>query len=190
MRGAVLRVGAALREQVGFRGAFTIDGVLTRDGFRPTELNARFGAALMGMCAGLEFPLYLLHLMIVQGIELGFDPAELERCILEHVAANPSGGALAVFPTPFEESQTHILERTPQGWEDSGPDEPWTARAILGPHPAGGIAIVRLNAERIEVGRSIAPLVADILEHLDRRFLLGIGPLEPARDVRTPGSSI
>lgn len=44
MRALALRVGAHLRDAYGFRGVFTIDGVLTADGFRPTELNPRFGA--------------------------------------------------------------------------------------------------------------------------------------------------
>src|SRR5690606_4075064 len=39
MRALCRRVGEHLRRTVGYRGVFTVDGVLTRDGFRPTELN-------------------------------------------------------------------------------------------------------------------------------------------------------
>ena len=46
MRKTAKRVGAYLRRQYGYRGVFTIDGVLTSTGFMPTELNPRFGAAL------------------------------------------------------------------------------------------------------------------------------------------------
>ena len=46
MREAARRVGAVLRDEVAYRGAFTLDGVATVDGFRPTELNPRFGAGL------------------------------------------------------------------------------------------------------------------------------------------------
>src|SRR6266498_1384076 len=42
-------VGVALRDQVGYLGAFTVDGVLSEDGFLPTELNTRYGAGLMVM---------------------------------------------------------------------------------------------------------------------------------------------
>ncbi len=41
MRDAARRVGEHLRSAYGYRGAFGIDGVMTSDGFRPTELNSR-----------------------------------------------------------------------------------------------------------------------------------------------------
>ena len=41
---AARRVGAHLQREHGYRGAFGIDGVLTADGFRPTELNTRMSA--------------------------------------------------------------------------------------------------------------------------------------------------
>ena len=44
MRDVVRRVGAHLQAAHGYRGAFGIDGVLTADGFRPTELNTRMSA--------------------------------------------------------------------------------------------------------------------------------------------------
>ncbi len=54
MRDAARRVGEQLRDEVDFRGAFTLDGVATADGFRPTELNPRFGAGLMVITRGLD----------------------------------------------------------------------------------------------------------------------------------------
>ena len=53
MREAARRVGEQLRAEVEFRGAFTLDGVATADGFRPTELNPRFGAGLEVITRGL-----------------------------------------------------------------------------------------------------------------------------------------
>ena len=44
MRDAARRVGRHLQRAHGYRGAFGIDGVLTADGFRPTELNTRMSA--------------------------------------------------------------------------------------------------------------------------------------------------
>jgi predicted ATP-grasp superfamily ATP-dependent carboligase len=41
------RVGRALADRVGFRGAFGVDGILSEDGFVPTELNPRFAAGLV-----------------------------------------------------------------------------------------------------------------------------------------------
>jgi hypothetical protein len=41
MRDLARRVGDALRERVGYRGAFTVDGILSAEGFLPTELDPR-----------------------------------------------------------------------------------------------------------------------------------------------------
>ena len=61
MRTAARRVGDYLREAVGYRGAFTIDGVVGEDGFLPTELNPRSGAGLHTMLRALpDIPFQLL----------------------------------------------------------------------------------------------------------------------------------
>ena len=54
MRDAARRVGALLQREFDFRGAFTLDGVAMTDGFRPTELNPRFGAGLGMIASGLD----------------------------------------------------------------------------------------------------------------------------------------
>jgi hypothetical protein len=61
MRDLARRVGAGLRERVGYRGAFTVDGVLAAEGFLPTELNPRLGAGLSMMTMDLPgLPVSLL----------------------------------------------------------------------------------------------------------------------------------
>ena len=46
MRDVARRVGSLLRDRFGFLGTFTVDGIMTEDGFVPTELNPRVGGAL------------------------------------------------------------------------------------------------------------------------------------------------
>ena len=68
MRAAARAVGDVLRRDVDFRGAFTLDGVATADGFRPTELNPRFGAGLSVITRGLDgVPLPLVLDLVVAG---------------------------------------------------------------------------------------------------------------------------
>ena len=43
---AAVRVGRALHDHIGFRGAFTVDGVVGAQGFVPTEINTRTGGGL------------------------------------------------------------------------------------------------------------------------------------------------
>ena len=57
MREVARRVATRLAEQVGYRGGFSVDGVLTADGFLPTELNPRFSGGLGAIAKGLpDFP--------------------------------------------------------------------------------------------------------------------------------------
>lgn len=81
MRAVVRQVGRHLRDTVDYRGVFTVDGVLTADGFRPTELNPRFGAAIGTLGRGADLPLYTLHLLSVDAPDLDLRPAELEATI-------------------------------------------------------------------------------------------------------------
>ncbi|HSJ46299.1 MAG TPA: hypothetical protein VK923_16605 [Euzebyales bacterium] len=82
MRAYARRVGDHLHAALGCRGAFSIDGIMTADGFRPTELNPRFGAALGLLSAAVEVPLYLLHLAVVEDVAADWRGADLERMIV------------------------------------------------------------------------------------------------------------
>jgi hypothetical protein len=61
MRSIARAAGAGLRAEVGFRGPFTVDGVVNGDRFQPTELNPRMGAGLNVIARGLpDLPVQLL----------------------------------------------------------------------------------------------------------------------------------
>ena len=78
LRALARRVGEHLRSTLGYRGAFTIDGVLGADGFVPTELNPRYGAALGVMTARLpRLPTLLLNLAVVEGVPADWRPETL-----------------------------------------------------------------------------------------------------------------
>src|SRR3712207_3775703 len=83
MRDLARRVGAGLRDRVGYRGAFTVDGVLAAEGFLPTELNPRLGAGLSVMTRDLpELPVGLLHCALIAGDRLAYGAADLEDQVL------------------------------------------------------------------------------------------------------------
>lgn len=92
MRAVARRAGERLREEVDFRGTFTVDGVVTSDGFWPTELNPRFGAGIMTMARGAGIPMVLVNDLIVGGHEMGRTAAELEVDVLAHADARRGGG--------------------------------------------------------------------------------------------------
>ncbi len=185
MRALARRVGAALAQSVGYRGVFTIDGVLTADGFLPTELNPRFGAALMILCRGLpELPMYLLHLAMAEGEDLPWRGEDLERLLVRSGDAERRGGGAAMLGKKIDQDVLRGLVCGPEGWRFAVDDEPTDAIFSLGPGPVGGYARVVLDPERTPRGPSAAPRIRDALEFVDRAMELGIGRLEPAVDVR------
>jgi hypothetical protein len=183
MRSVAKRVGAHLRTTVGYRGAFTIDGVLTSEGFRPTELNPRFGGALGLLTRGMqELWLYFVHLALIEGIEADWRPADLETLILEHADAHRAAGGMANIPRSVPETSIFHVRLDAGRW---GPgEEPGDATVTIGPGSTGGLAFVRLNPDTTPVGPPSAPLIAGVLRFLDVHLNLGLGVLEPAAPAR------
>lgn len=186
MRSLAKRVGACLRDEVGYRGAFTIDGIMTAEGFRPTELNARYGAALSMLAAGLpELPLYLLCEMVREGEDFDFRPEALERLMLEAADANRGGGGWSVVPGPKQtDTVRHRLVREDGAWRFADDDEPHHANLSFGPSAVGGFLRFSPLPEHIEVGRPMVDRVVEVYGFADRVLGTGFGPLEGARDVR------
>ena len=184
MRAFCRKVGRHLDQSVGYRGVFTIDGVMTRGGFRPTELNPRFGAALMPVSRSAPFSIYLLHLMIADGLALDWRPADLERLLLGLADATRVGGCNAMTERRIEEDTREGFVLEADGWRPAAEGEAPHATAVLGPAATGGIAIATLVPEQTPVGPPVGPRVAGLLSFLDGHWDLGIGGLVGAPDVR------
>jgi len=185
MREAARRVGRWLQAEVGYRGSFTIDGVMTVDGFRPTELNPRFGAALGVLSQGIKgLDLYLLHLLIAEDLDLDFRPTELEALLIHAADEHRSAAASAMVDGAPDETQTAGLVREGRGWRLAEEGEAIAAAATWGPMASGGIVLLKLAAEHLPTGPPAGPLVASALRFLDQHWELGLGPLEAAPDVR------
>lgn len=196
MRALAIRVGAYMRDKVGYRGTYTIDGIMTRDGFRPTEINPRFGAALNTMARSLpELPLILFNMALIEEFDARDWKSELfGKLLLESADNHRAASAMAIVQTPISESRELRLEwfggryridPTPSPAPDEEDERPIAdVTVVMGPNPVGGYVGLRLDATHLPEGEALAPRVADILDLLDREFSLGIGRLEPAVDVR------
>jgi len=184
MREAVQRAGAYLRETVGYRGTFTIDGVMGMQGFVPTELNPRFGAAIGILSHSMpHLDLYLLHLAVVEGVPLDFTPAELEAVLLHATDTHRHGKAMQVLDQTVTESRQEAFALTPTGWQPAAERDAHVT-VQLGPSPAGGLLRVLIDSAHMPVGNPIAPRIAALFNMIDARWNLGIGELVPARQVR------
>lgn len=185
MRDTARRLGEHLRASVGYRGAFTLDGILTADGFMPTELNPRFGAALgMINLAVPELPLMLLNLALVEGVEVDWRPREVEALLLERADAQRAGSTMAMTSTLQTGNVTLRLALDDTGWREVPEGAPADATLTFGPAATGGIVFAAFDPSRTPVGPPLAPRAVSLLAWADARLGLGLGPLEPAQDVR------
>jgi hypothetical protein len=178
-------VGAALRDRVGYLGAFTVDGVLSEDGFLPTELNTRYGAGLMVMADSREdLPLWLLNLAVVEGEPLGLGSAVLEADVLERADRHRSGAVWTVTHRAPPTSRQSPVAFSPGGARFASPGEQPAGTLWFGPSNVGGYVRLALDPARIPVGPSVAPLAVDAFALADERLATSIGPMSPARPVR------
>jgi len=171
MRDVARRVGAHLRDHYDYRGAFTVDGVVTTEGFRPTALNPRAGAASGAMTNPSGVPFQLLNKALVEREPIDARAAELEELIVSTADAKRGGGAYASAPGEPWEQQTHDV------------NEP-AGTITLGPSGVGRFALFAPREGTIEIGASFAPKATEAFAYIDEAFAAGFGPLEPARDVR------
>lgn len=192
MRALAVRIGDELRATVGYRGVFTIDGIMTERGFRPTELNPRFGGGIWRIGRPIpQLPLLLLHLAVCERDDLDWRPNDLEALLLSLGDSQRSGGGLALVAVGPEDSrfigmsirpgEGSPLERATFYEDPDAPEAHWQVR--YGPHPVGGFMGLEPKPEFQPVGQSLAPALADVINALDEHWSLGLGTLTPAKDV-------
>lgn len=109
MATAASRVGRLLRSEVDFRGCFTLDGVVTAQGFLPTEVNPRQGAGLFVMLKGLDsIPVSLLMDALGGGVDLGLSASRIEADLTPIADEHPAGGTWATVGAPVPELGTAV----------------------------------------------------------------------------------
>ena len=187
MRDVARRVAKRLGEQVSYRGGFSVDGVLTTDGFLPTELNPRFSGGLGAIAKGLpDFPLHLVLAALVSGYDTGLTAGQFEEMLVESADVHRWGGGGYSLPSlhPTETDQRNVI-LSGDDVRLAGADEQPHGELMLGPSAVGAYLRFEPHADRVLPGRSIAPMVASAFKLADTTWGTGIGHLEPARDLRT-----
>ncbi|MBA3653432.1 MAG: hypothetical protein H0W70_04490 [Actinobacteria bacterium] len=185
MRDIARRVGAELRRRVDFRGAFTVDGVMTAGGFRPTELNPRLGAGLRALGRGLpQVPFDLLNQVIVSRPDLDYRPAEFEEVVLDAADRHRGGGTWRGVTTTLEPVPVRPLTWTGDGWRWAADDAPADGWVEAGASNLGGFIRLTTNAARTPAGPSLAPRAAAFYAFSDAELGTDIGALTPASDLR------
>jgi len=189
MRDLVRRTGEHLRDRVGYRGAFGIDGVLTRDGFRPTELNSRAPGGLMTLASGVDPGAFkLLQLTLLAGRDPRVTVEELEAWAVPAMDAGRVTKAVAMGERRVVDQSVDI----PVVWDGSGLrralDDEANGRVLVGPSAVGIFS--KLAGDVLARGDRIGHLNAALLGFLDEELDAGFGPVEAAPDVRATAPAV
>ena len=185
MRRLAFTVGTALRETVGYRGPFGIDGILAGDGFLPTEMNTRSGALYGPLARSLPgLPLAPLCLAVIEGEPLDYRPELLERAIVESADRHRTCAGWSVTRTKFAGSGGIDVVRDGDDYREARPGEEPHGGFRFGPAPQGGFVRFSLKGERVAPGPSAAPEVVRALRLADRLLGTEFGDLETAKAAR------
>ena len=179
----VRKVGDALRTMVDYRGVFTLDGVMTANGFRPTEVNPRFGAALparLPTADGRMLPLFFTHLAAVVGELDDFDTDKLEALLIDRLDANRAGSGFIRSdrgPTGGEEVTVQLTgDWTQDRWSAvrlaGANDEPF-ATATWGTDPQGGLIFCSFT-DGMRIGPPAALTLVEVRRFLNEHWDLGL----------------
>lgn len=185
MRELARRVGARLRTEVGYRGAFTVDGIMTADGFRPTELNPRNGAGLSTMARAVGIDAQLLLDAVVAEAPGNWCPLELEELLVAAFDGHRAGGTWHVVSDVVEPRDELRLTLDGDHLVEAERDAPADVTCMIGPSPFGSFVRAEFDAQRTPVGPSVGSLAASVWSYLAATHGLDTASLAPAPDVRS-----
>ncbi len=182
MRDAVHRVGEHLRATSGYRGAFGIDGVLTAEGFRPTELNAR-GSAGFTQVVQVDRKLFsLLQDALVLGEDPGVRVADVEA-LLPLIDAERSGRPVALAKDAVVGDVTEALTWDGARFEIAPPGQESDNVLVMADTPSGLFAKVQ-PCSALGPGVRLATVNLALYDLLEREFGVDLGDLSAAPDLR------
>lgn len=184
MREVARRVGLHLLRVHDYLGGFSVDGVLTDDGFRPTELNSRFAGGLSTIGKSVPaVPLDLVQMATIRGIDMGVTAEQLEEVLVPAADARRYGSAYYVVPAPGP-SETESLDVAggPDGLRVAGSGDLVIGTVEHGPANLG--SLIRFTPAEMTPGMRMAPYAVAMFALADRLWGTGLGPVEAAPDVR------
>ncbi|NNF65073.1 MAG: hypothetical protein HKN07_12565 [Acidimicrobiia bacterium] len=177
MRAAARAVGTVIRDEVAYRGFFGIDGVCTRDGFFPTELNPRLTAAVSLFGA---YPYGDINRAVIEGMSVDLRLDEMEDEIVAHADLNRSGRWLRpITHLSADESTPYPIRWTGAAWESCEEGDA-TATMHFGPSAQGALVFTLLEEKHgLASGESIAEIAAQSFQLADEVLDTRIGELIP-----------
>ena len=185
MRDAARRVGAVLRDRVDFRGAFTVDGILSDDGWVANECNPRMGAGLGYVREAVpDLAFDLLHHAVIAGDGAAIAAAELEARVVTNADARRWGATWLRPSASWPETFAQPIAGDETGYTAVDSEDAADAVLTMGPGPTGGFLRCAFKHERTPIGSSLGPRAVAAFAFADEHFDAGVGSLVPASTVR------
>ncbi len=186
MRAAARAVGERLADAIGFRGGFSVDGVLTADGWLPTELNPRFAGGLGTIARALDdFPLSFLQAALVAGVDPGLTATGLEEALLS-AADERRNMVMHALSTAFRSEQTFtdrvVLDTL--SLRRAAHDQEPIGTVQVGPATMGVIVRFTPAATTLALGQRAAPYACALLDFADAEYGTDFGYCVPAPEPR------
>ena len=185
MVSTVVKTGEYLRKTVGYKGCFTIDGVVTTEGFLPTELNPRFGGAISRMATSIpKLPLLNLHFATMEGLELDFYPDQLRELVVTEAEAHPQIRGMILLEGVFDIEETKIgfVPDEEAGWREEDLETEDISTAVIGPGAAGAMIFIQIHSSHIEFGKSAAPTILSAASFVSNTWEIEIPKLKAAEE--------
>jgi hypothetical protein len=186
MRDVARRVGQLLRDRYDYLGTFTVDGVMTEDGFRPTELNPRVGGGLALMGEAMPETGLVMHTQfLAHNVDTGIRAVDIENVILPAADSHRTFWATELVLEPVEpvDYPIALVDGTPCLAAEDGARDGVVRIATVRSYTPSAV-VMNLDAGRLPVGPSSAPLAAAGFALAQRMSGLPLGPFETARSVR------
>ena len=172
LRDAARKLGAHLVRTVGFRAGFSVDGVLSADGWLPTELNPRFAGGLTTIARALDgFPLQFLQAALAAGVDTGLTVAGLEQGLL--MAADEQRHlVMHAISTAFrsESTSTDSVVLDGRSFRRAGPGGSPAGTVEVGPAALGVIVKFKPAPSTMSPGHRAAPYACALLDFVDREY--------------------
>lgn len=182
MQEKAVRLGRHLQKTLGYRGTFTLDGVLTADGFMPTEVNPRFGVGLGVLTSVAGVSLSLIDKLLLADIEENWEPRQLEEQLRDECGTRGAGACFFLVPQVVVDEESVKLAFDKEWRVEPDAED---ATMTRGPAATGGIVRVVPDRERTPFGPSLAPRIVAALRLADQLWEIGSADLVAASEVKT-----
>jgi hypothetical protein len=171
------RVGARLRDRLGYRGGFSVDGILTATGFLPTDLNARLTSAMEASPPEHRVLLHAVNLLALDGIEP-------ETSTVDHLveATFAIGATCTIFGAATHADETCPRQAAVRWSGDTltlAPSSAADGSLTITPSPRGWLLTATLITDRLPGGGRLGPWAPEVFRLSDEVLGTNFGNLAP-----------